>query len=277
LKVSVKGEDFKLKRLTDAEYDEAKRLARAAGKSLDVCPTCGGKEEEIPGSNGVKVFKEGTYKLWGEEHFCDCHTQIALFSRYLLANIGEQYMRLDFGDFDGSPEAREMVEVYIDKWEGFRAHGWGLEFGGPLGIGKTFCATAIGKELIKRGQRVYFIPFIEMINAYSKSDAEQFEQRLRTATFLILDELLPASTDRQRDFYAFQFEALIRHRTNHNLPTIITTNQTQDQLSEDYPRIYSLLAAKQQRIDMSGRDVRRGKIEMENIELITNEEVRPIT
>jgi DNA replication protein DnaC len=278
LKITVGDQSYKLRFLNDREYSEAERLARLSGVPLDICPTCGGREEEIPGSDGVKTFQSRTYRFRGEEHQCNCQAQIALRARYLLANIGDQYMRLDWDDFDGSEDAKNMVPHYIANWQAYQRNGMGLEFGGAsLGVGKTFAATTIGKGLIKQGQRVFFIPFIEMVSAFESEDKNDLERKMRETTFLILDEILPARSERQRDFYATKFEALIRFRTNFNLPTITTTNLSETDIAEEYSRTYSLLQAKQGRIDMSGVDKRMGQIRVENMELVMNNEVRPIT
>jgi len=278
VKVTLKGQELRLKRLSDPDYTRAESLAQMSGIPLDVCPTCGGKEEVIPDSGGVMDFKCGTFWYMGEENFCDCQAQIALRARYLLANIGEQYMRLDWSGYIGPDEVKESVGLYLARWQDFRINGMGLEFGGKgLGVGKTFAATHIGKEMVKRGQNVFFIPFVEMISAYQSDNVRELEERIRTTTYVILDELLPPQSDRQNQFYATRLEAVIRHRTNYNLPTIITTNLDQNELHKFYPRTYSLLAAKQLRIDMSGEDARVGKIAEQNLELVANGEVRPIT
>lgn len=278
MKVMLKGQELRLKRLTDEDYSKAESLAQMSGVPLDVCPTCGGKEEVIPNSGGIVEFRSGTYQYMGEENFCDCQAQIALRSRYLLANIGEQYMRLDWNNYVGPEDVRSMVELYLDKWKEFKINGMGIEFGGSgLGIGKTFAATHIGKEMVKRGQSVFFVPFVEMVSAFEGDKGAEIEERIRTTTYVILDELLPPHSERQRQFYATRLEAMIRHRTNYNLPTIITTNLSEDELTEVYPRTYSLLASKQVRVDMSGEDARIKKIAKENLELVANGEVRPIT
>lgn len=276
MKVSLGGKELKLKALNDREYSEAERLAKIS-IPLDQCPTCGAKETEIPGSGGVKQFINGTYRLDGEDHKCECQAQIALRARYLLAGIGDQFMRLDWNDFDGSQEARTMVAVYLDNWESFRRHGWGLEFGGPVGIGKTFAATHVGKELVKLQQRVYFLRFSDMIAAYNTPNGDEIERRIRETNYVILDELLPPASDAQHGLFAAKLEAMIRHRTDYNLPTIITTNLCQEELTSHYPRTYSLLAAKQKRVEMDGDDQRLERISLENEELIVNGEVRPIS
>jgi DNA replication protein DnaC len=267
----------KLRRLSDTEYSEVEAKASMSGIGLSTCPTCKSKFEEV--EPGVKVWPDVcTYKYKGEEFDCDCKTQMALRRHYLLAGIPDQYMRLDWNDFIGSQDIVDAVNSYVVNWENLKDNGLGLEFGGKgLGIGKTFAATHIGKEMIKRGQRVLFMPFVEMISAFNKPNADELENRLRETTFLVLDEILPPVSERQADLFSTRYEAIIRHRTNYNLPTIITTNLTEDELYDKYARTYSLLAAKQIRIDMGGEDARVSRIGNENFEMALNGEVRPLT
>jgi DNA replication protein DnaC len=202
-----------------------------------------------------------------------------LRKHYLLAGIGEEFQRLDWTDFDGDPKVVERVQFYLDHWPSARANGMGVEFSSPnLGVGKTFGATHIGKELIKRNEYVFFIPFHEVIGVLTRQNPnwQEIYDRLRTTTLVILDEVRPPHYEGQKHLFADMFEETIRHRSSYNLPTIITTNLTAGELERHYPRPYSLLRAKQLRIEMTGQDVRQGKIENENIELIFNDEVRPI-
>lgn len=170
--------------------------------------------------------------------------------------------------------------MFLDKWQSFKLHGMGLEFSSPnLGVGKTFAATHVGKELIKRSEKVMFMPFLEIIGLLGREAdfRTTAEDRLRDTTVLILDEVVPPISVAQGNFFSTKFEELIRHRTNFNRVTIMTTNLTPDRLHEHYPRTYSLLEAKQLRIEMGGKDARQDYIGMENIELVANGEVRPIT
>lgn len=275
MQVKLKGERIRLRTISDEEYEWADSLARKikGNKGLGYCPTCHTRlDDEQNPSMTIPM-----YRYHEELHQCDCQAQVALFARYLLARIPEQYMRLDWAEYDGSPEAREFVNGYLEKWSNYRDHGFGVEFGGPkLGIGKTFAATHIGKEMVKRRQEVYFISFVEMVAAFERDDADATEDKIRMSPYLILDDIMPAYSERQKNFYHTRFEAIIRHRTNYNLPTIITTNLTATELEKLYPRTYSLLAAKQERIDMDGEDF-RAYLSFENKELIANGEMRPIT
>jgi DNA replication protein DnaC len=186
-------------------------------------------------------------------------------------------MRLNWNDYDGDPEVLEPVATFLEKWPSFRANGMGMEFASEnMGVGKTFAATHVGKELVKQGVPVLFTPFLDVINAYEREDKRDFQDRLQNTLVLVLDEVVPPR-GRQGPWFNDEFERLIRNRTNWNLPTIMTTNLEPDALHAAYPRTYSLLEAKQWRVILRGEDARRQRIANENLEIALNEETRPIT
>lgn len=167
--------------------------------------------------------------------------------------------------------------MFLEKWEGFDSNGVGIEFcGKDLGTGKTFAATHIGKELVKRNVGVYFISFRDLISVFYNNDTD-FIARLKNSPVLILDEVGKFSTSRQENLYTELFEDLIRHRTNWNAITIMTTNIEEDLMRELYPRVYSLIEGKQLRVTLEGEDARMAKVGMENVELAANLEIRPLT
>lgn len=267
---------MRLPRLNNNQFQQVEKLAELSGVPLDHCPTCGSRPIPV----GIEDFgwENGTYRYRDHDYDCDCETQKTLRKHYLVANIPDQYQRLNWNDYRGSNEVRETIQIFLDKWNSFKLNGMGLEFyGANLGTGKTFAATTVGKELVKLGESVYFKDFKEVISSYDQPDRNEIEGRLRDTTVLILDEVVPPMTEKQTKFFGFKFEELIRHRTNFNLPTIMTTNLDPDELHKIYPRTYSLLEAKQIRIELDGEDARRQSIAVENIELAMNEEVRPIT
>lgn len=243
-----------------------KKLSRTSA-SIDTCPTCGA--ELIEGE-----YESGTYRLRGETYKCDCEEQVMLYKHYLLADIPLQYMRLDWRkDYRGD---LNLDQIYLDKWKVIRASGMGLEFGSKQqGVGKTFAATHIGKELVKRRVPVLFMPFTNVIDTLESGSED--EDAIRETEVLILDEVVPPRTVKSSSLFSNRFEAVIRHRTNWNLPTIMTTNMTEAELQETYARTYSLLSAKQVRIDMTGEDARRSFIGTENLDIIVNDEIRPIS
>lgn len=260
--------------LKNSELPEVEARAKLSGIPLDTCPTC--KSVETYDADIGWHRDQGTYRLHGSVYPCDCDRQIELRKHYLLANIPEQYQRLNWNDYDGSERAQEAVSLYLSKWEGFRANGMGIEVTGPQGTGKSFAVTHIGKELIKRGEKVFFIAFLDLIAAI-KTDEALIDKAMNVPV-LILDELSKIyQSDAQLAFFSEKLEQLIRHRTNWNLITLMTTNLTEDELHEYYPRVYSLLEAKQIRIEIDGNDARMSKIGNENLELSIHNEIRPIS
>jgi DNA replication protein DnaC len=266
---------FSLPRMLNSEFEQVEQMAKKAGHPLSTCPTCLARLIEVDEDN--YGWESGTYRFRGEEHECDCDVQRKLYRHYLLANIPEEYMRLNWADYSGDPEVLEPVATYLEKWRYFRGVGMGMSFASEnLGVGKTFAATHVGKELLKQGVRVYFEPFLEVIRVYTRDDAQAKDDLFRNTQVLILDEVVPPRGN-QGEWFAAEFERLVRHRTSHHLPTIITTNMEPNELHATFPRVYSLLEAKQWSVVLRGEDARRQIIADENLELALNEEVRPIT
>lgn len=198
---------------------------------------------------------------------------------YMLANIPDQYMNLDWErDFVGDDTAKEAVELYLDKWDNFKAHGMGIEFASPqMGTGKTFAVTHIGKELIKRGESVYFLPHNQMMSAMNFARPDQFLiDKMNMMKVLILDEITPPFSDKASGIFSDNLESVVRNRTNYNGVTIMTTNMTEEDWEKHYPRIYSLLRAKQMTINLKGVDFRASVIGQKNLEMVANSERSPL-
>lgn len=225
--------------------------------------------------------EHSSYRLNGESHECNCEWQLTLRRHYLLANIPQNYWTLSFDDYYGDPGAWDAASVYLDHWEGYREQGIGIEFYSEgMGVGKTFLATYIARQLVQLSESVYYLRFLEIMGLYQKpwEIREPIETRLRESPVLVLDEVGRAISEEQNSYFAIEFESLIRSRTDSNRVTIMTTNLTPDQLDREYPRTYSLLAAKQKRHEIHGDDVRReGVVQMRGEELAINSEVRPIS
>jgi DNA replication protein DnaC len=264
------------------EYNLAVKLAKKTGIPLSQCPTCLSKEEILTTPDGGEYFgrENGVYRIDGEEFPCDCEAQINLRKHYLIANIGDQYMRLDW-DRDYKDEViKDDVQTYLEAWDSLKLQGMGLELSSPkLGVGKTFTATYVAKELIKRGERIYFMPFYEVVGVYALPVEERraIEQRLQDCTVLVLDEVIAPNTEAQSNLFSSKFEELIRTRTNFNRVNIMTTNLTPVRLHAIYPRIYSLLSAKQFRIEFDGEDARELIVKPRNLKMVAEREIRPIT
>jgi DNA replication protein DnaC len=263
--------------MTNRQFDEVEQLIKASPTRSGECPTCGAKATEV--SPGITEWGESTYYYLDEDHPCNCEEQEALFRHYLLAHIPQEYMNLGLDNYYGDENALAAAQAYLDKWVNFRKHGMGMGFYSKTqGTGKTFLACFMARELVKRGESVYYVYFRNVVNTYELSyEARKDEEdRLRDCNVLILDEIARPVSEAQRVLFAEKFEELIRYRSNYNKVTILTTNLTPKELDEIYPRTYSLLAAKEQSIEVAGNDTRKAGIWNVNKELAENGEVRPI-
>jgi len=215
------------------------------------CPTCEGEQ---------------VYRLDGGTFTCNCQEQLQLQRRYFAANIGAAYHIISFNDFfDNYEYLRETVENYIANFDDNLYYGRGITFDGPLGTGKTYGATVILKELIKKGVEGYFITFDDLLNVQSKGwKQDEYDPEfytIRNTQLLVVDELFdhPDGT-KKKELLSETLERIIRYRVSNRLPTILTTNLKPDQEALAYPRVNSLLSTCQIRCSLHGDDLRKGKV-----------------
>lgn len=249
---------IKFRKVTDREFDSlSERYPQWKGE----CPTC----------KGQGVFR---YKNFQWE--CDCQTQINLARHYLLANIGITYHSLGFDDlFEGKDEVKDFIQAYLDNWEFNKQYGRGIIFQGSLGTGKTFAQLLILKELIKKGEKCWFVSFSTAVADYVDAERRRdLMNQVRSAVCLSLDEVPKAVSDRQRDLYEEVFESIIRFRVENSMPTLMGTNLKN--LSEIYPRVGSLLEMNHIYYEMIGEDTRSGSSKEAVDKLIKNNESRPV-
>lgn len=241
------------------------------------CPTC----RSVPDKDGYREY--GQYCLDGKIHDCDCEEQLALRRHYTLAGIGRQYQELDWSTYDGPQEILDTIGDYIDNFENYRDYGMGLEFHSPMiGTGKSFAATHILKEVIKQGYTGMIIDFQRLVdimgNPKKGEEIEDLAKKMESVTLLVIDDILPPKSGAQKSFFQDKLEIIVRYRTDWNLPCIITTNMMPNDLKNHYPRIYSLLSAKQlDKVYMPGDDNRATKVFLQNVSRPRKGERSPIT
>jgi DNA replication protein DnaC len=225
----------------------------------------------------------GVFQYDGEEWECAdddySHVALRLFKRYCLSNVPAQYQRMDWSLF---PHAKEKEEIgsYLDSFATARLSGAGWDIhGASLGVGKTWAATHLLKEIVKQGHHGWFIDFFELMSLHDQSAEakETVKRKLNNARLLVVDDVRLPNTPKQQDFYAAKLEEVIRPRTNANLPTVTTTNLSEPEVAQTYPRVYSLLSAKQLRIELSGPDARLNEAYHSTRQLVARGEVAPIT
>jgi len=155
----------------------------------------------------------------------------------------------------------------------------GWTFCGGLGVGKSWAGAHILMEVVKQGYDGWFADFREIRSNYEHPFSEEKKwnlSRIRECECLFLDEIVPPFSENSHGAHADKLEDIIRFRTNNNLPTICTTNMTEEEFQSNYPRVYSLLSAKQYIIELKNKDARIDTVWKFNHEILINGEARPI-
>lgn len=249
-------------KINNADYDRLSEFYPVNG----ICPTCSGL---------------GQYTLQFKTLSCDCQIQKLLQRHYFNANIPREYHSLNLEHFQSEDRDKivPIIERYLEKFDNYSHYGIGLTFRGPVGTGKTFGMTYILKELVKRGEMIYMTTFEDLIHkwvSYSDEQAKHIlEKKLKRVKVLGIDEV---RTDRrnQSGFLSLGFDSVIRFRTSNLLPTFITTNMDSEQEKDEFPKIFSLLSARNLKVDTKGRDFRMLDVRKDTQALADMGERRPI-
>lgn len=143
-------------------------------------------------------------------------------------------------------------------------------FHGRTGTGKTYLATCIGNALLKRGLRVYFVRFGELMHALQQyrslqasfnpdpirfEQAERFYLDLQEVDLLILDDLGSGIGD--PGVHAAELMRLMEGRAAAKRPMLITANLDIKKILQLYDeRVLSRLLGNMTAIQFYGPDVR---------------------
>lgn len=231
------------------------------------CPTCGDR---------------GKYTIDFIVYDCDCEMQKLLQRHYFKANIGREYHDICLKDFDGEDKDRvvPVCQEYVENFDDNFHYGIGITFSGPVGTGKTFAMSSVLKELVKQGRKIHFVTFEELIDVWGSSwhdekAKKRLQDTLKRAEVLGIDEV---RTDPRNNsgFLANGFDSVIRHRTSNLLPTLITTNMSQEKELSEFFKVYSLLSARNKRVTTIGHDRRMKEIRNRTFELAQRGERRAI-
>jgi len=157
------------------------------------------------------------------------------------------HSRQTFGNFSLRQHEKIPAESLRDLKDAFEAarnfaehpKGW-LLLTGPYGSGKTHLAAAIGNYQAGLGFPPLMVSVPDLLDhlraTFSPNSAVSLDRRfeeIRTARLLILDDL---GTQSATPWAREKLYQLFNHRYNAELPTVITTSSTPEELD---PRLYS--------------------------------------
>ena len=163
------------------------------------------------------------------------------------------YEAMTFGNSSGNP-TMYIAERYIDRWPDILKNGLSFTFSGGVGCGKTYAAACIANELLDRGNRVWMISTVDLLDRMF-AEADIIRNRLATFELVVLDDF---GAERDSGYAAEKMFQIIDDRMRSRLPTIITTNIDITQPTENltYQRIFSRLNGEAPQFRCKGGDLR---------------------
>ena len=202
---------------------------------------------------------------------CCCLRELIIKGRIESSAMGKLIEKQSFDNFElgvyaYDPKVQErmkmilaMAKTYVRDFSTKRDN---LLLIGKTGTGKTHISTAIARELIHQG---YDVIYDSTQNVISDFEADRFKsgygkeesksEKYLNCTLLIIDDL---GTEFQNSFTLSTLYNLLNARQNSDLPTIISTNLSPEELRAKYEdRIFSrIMGSGTKVLPFDGRDIR---------------------
>ncbi len=185
--------------------------------------------------------------------------------RYRRMGFPESEMaKWNFAADDGTnPQMVTAMQNYVQHFDEFRQQGKGLLLFGNVGTGKTFLAACVANALIDKGVPCLVTNFARIANTVQGlfEGRQEYYDSLNKFPLLVLDDL---SAERKTEYMQEIVFNVIDARYRANLPLIVTTNLTREELQQPaditYQRIYSRLFEMCTPIEIAGSDRRHAAL-----------------
>ena len=141
-------------------------------------------------------------------------------------------------DLGYNPKQIRMAKQYVQHWEEMQKNSTGLLLWGDVGTGKSFIAGCIANALLDQGVPVIMTNFARLLNKLTDmyaGDRNAYIDSFKRYPLMIIDDL---GVERNSEFAREQVFSVIDSRYRSELPMIVTTNLTLEELQhpEDLSR-----------------------------------------
>lgn len=239
---------------------EKQELLKSAGIDLSIhyeCPYC--EDTGFTDGQMCRCFKARiTDLLYDQSNIRDI-LKTENFDNFSLDYYSEEPINESspLSERDLAARALDTAKKFID---GFGDSGENLFISGNCGVGKTFLANCVAKEIIEQG---YFVVYLSAIKLFEILGSAAFDREENSASvskhiydcdLLIIDDL---GTELVNSFTSTQLFNCINERLISRKHTIISTNLSAHQLKEKYSeRIFSRITNRYTMIKLLGHDIR---------------------
>ena len=198
-----------------------------------------------------------------DEKSCDVY-QVST-EQLKVANIGDRFKNSKFSIFPDSEYKRKTAQ-YMTHLNYMLSNGIGIMYFGQSGEGKTSLSVIVSMEALRQHYTVHFIRSSDYVNSmsnkYNNTAWEIVYHRVRDVDLLIFDDLGKEYKDNY-GHYQNHIIDLIRFRSDHLKSTIITTNNSVDDLEEYYSiSTTDLFGELFHPLEVTGNDFRVKKAEL---------------
>lgn len=168
-----------------------------------------------------------------------------------------------FANDTGINPEMQKAHSYVEHWAEMKATATGLLLWGNVGTGKSFFAGCIANALLDRGVPVLMTNFSRILNALTgmfSDDRNKYIDSLNHYSLLIIDDL---GMERGTEYALEQVFNVIDARLRSNLPLIVTTNLTLEELKHPadlaHERIYSRVLERCIPLKINNQNIRQMK------------------
>ena len=135
-------------------------------------------------------------------------------------------------DLGYNPKQIAIAKQYVQHWDEFLAGSTGLLLWGNVGTGKSFIAGCIANALLDKGVPVIMTNFARLLNKLTdmySGDRNAYIDSFKKYPLMIVDDL---GMERNSEFAREQVFSVIDSRYRSQLPMIVTTNLSLEELKD---------------------------------------------
>ncbi len=178
-------------------------------------------------------------------------------------NFSLDYYKKNITHYDLMRKNLEYLKDYAENFD-VKSSQSVLMMGGT-GLGKTHLSSAVAREVIEKGNDVFYTGAIDLFSQFEiqkfksyNNEPNELIERYFECDLLIIDDL---GTEMINQFSVSTLYNLLNDRLSRKKPTIVSTNLSQDDIKKKYTdRITSRLFGEYKVLFFAGTDIRAQKL-----------------